>query len=183
MTVGALFVLVMGVALALIPVVLFPLLRGQSDALALGYVVFWGGLETALYLAIAVSWLLLVVLGQQYVAAGTQDAPLYEALGATVLADSANPVLTIVFSIGALMLDDLLYRSALVPRWIAGWGLLAIPFYLASGPLLTFPLVDPFSTVPIGLTLPMALQEMVLAVWSIVRGFDPSAVRSLTATT
>lgn len=183
MAIGALCVLVMGVALALIPVALFPLLKEQSEALALGYVVFRGGLETAMYLAIALSWLLLVVLGQEYVAAGAQDAPLYEVLGATVLADLLNPILTIVFSIGALMLNYLLYRSALVPRWIAGWGLIAVPFYLASGPLLMFSLIDPFSTVQIGLNLPMALQEMVLAVWLIVKGFDPTAVRSPTVTT
>jgi Domain of unknown function (DUF4386) len=61
---AALFVLVMGLALALIPVIAFPVLRKHSESLALGYIVFRGGLETAVYLAMAVSWLMLLPLGR-----------------------------------------------------------------------------------------------------------------------
>jgi ABC-type antimicrobial peptide transport system permease subunit len=57
--VGALFVLMMGLALAMVPVMMFPILRKHNEALALGYVVFRGGLEAVSYLAIATSWLLL----------------------------------------------------------------------------------------------------------------------------
>jgi len=46
--VGALFVLLMGLALALVPIVLFPLLKKYNEVLAIGYVVFRGALETAL---------------------------------------------------------------------------------------------------------------------------------------
>ncbi len=60
--VGALFVLVMGLALAMVPVMMFPILRKHNEALALGYVIFRGGLEAVTYLAIATSWLLLVPL-------------------------------------------------------------------------------------------------------------------------
>src|SRR5450759_2816572 len=56
---GALLVLVMGLALAMVPVMMFPILRRQNEALAVGYVVFRGALETALYIATAICWLLL----------------------------------------------------------------------------------------------------------------------------
>ena len=45
LVVGALFVLMMGLALAMVPVMMFPILRKHNETLALGYVVFRGGLE------------------------------------------------------------------------------------------------------------------------------------------
>ena len=69
-TLGALLILIMGLALAMVPVVMFPILKKQNEALALGYVVFRGGLETFTYIAVVISWLLLVPVGQAYVQAG-----------------------------------------------------------------------------------------------------------------
>lgn len=46
LVVGALLVLTMGLALAMVPVVLFPVARKHNEVLALGYVVFRGALET-----------------------------------------------------------------------------------------------------------------------------------------
>ncbi len=43
---GALLVLGMGFALAMIPVLMYPILKQHSRSLALGYVVFRGALET-----------------------------------------------------------------------------------------------------------------------------------------
>ena len=45
---GALFVLVMGLALAMVPVVMFPIFKKYDEVLALGCVVFRGALETCL---------------------------------------------------------------------------------------------------------------------------------------
>ena len=45
MIIGALLVLTMGLALAIVPVMMFPVFRKHNEALALGYVVFRGGLE------------------------------------------------------------------------------------------------------------------------------------------
>ena len=59
---AALFVLLMGLALALVPIVLFPLLKKYNEVLALGYVVFRGALETALYIGLTIGWLVLIVL-------------------------------------------------------------------------------------------------------------------------
>ena len=81
LVVGALFVLMMGLALAMVPVMMFPILRKYNEALALGYVVFRGGLEAVTYLAIATSWLLLVPLSQIYAQAGASDASNFQALG------------------------------------------------------------------------------------------------------
>ena len=176
LAVGALLVLLMGLALAMVPVFMFPILRKHNEALALGYVVFRGGLEAVTYLAIATSWLLLLPLSQIYAQAGTLDASNFQSLGNLLLqAKEIGFVLTIVFCLGALIFNYLLYQTELVPRWLSGWGLIAIVPYLAAGLLAMFGIINALSPIYAIMNLPLALQEMVLAVWLIVRGFNSSA--------
>jgi hypothetical protein len=82
-----------------------------------------------------------------------------------------------VFCVGALMLYCLLYQSKRIPRWLSVWGLIGAPLMLAAGFLL---LVEgyPNSTLSSVLYAPFALQEMVFAVWLIVKGFNSSAIDS-----
>ncbi len=126
-----------------------------------------------------ISWLLLIILSQEYINAGAPDAAYYHTLG-TILQeadDLMNIVLQIVFSAGGLMFYYLLYQSKLIPRWLSGWGLIGSLPYLAWGILALFGL-------DLGiLMLPLALLEMVLAIWLIVKGFNPSAITSLNTKT
>jgi hypothetical protein len=169
---GALFVLLMGFALAMVPVMLFPIFKKYNEALALGAVVFRGALEAATYIAIAIGWLLLLGLSREYVKAGTPDAAYFQTLGTFVLeaVDWTSRILAIVFSLGALMIYSLFYRSRLIPRWLSVWGLVGAALYLAAPLLLMFG-----SDLGI-LMAPLALQEMVLALWLIVKGFDSHAI-------
>jgi hypothetical protein len=181
---GALCVLIMGFALAMVPVMMFPILKKYNEALALGYVVFRGALETVMYIVLAISWLFLIPLSQEFVKAGTPDASYFQTLGAVLLKghDLIGPVLTIVFCLGALIFYYLLYQTRLIPRWLSGWGLIATIPYLAAGLLVLFGFFGPLSTSEIGLEFPLALQEMVMAVWLIVKGFNPSSIASGSAT-
>ncbi len=184
LVVGALCILTLGLALAMVPVMMFPILRRHNEALALGYVVFRGGLEAATYLTIATGWLLLSSLSQTYSQAGVSDASSFQALGNLLLeAKEIGSILTIVFCLGALMFYSLLYQTALVPRWLSGWGLIAIVPYLAAGLLALFGIITTLSPTYTISQLPLALQEMVLAVWLIVRGFNSSATVFGTAKT
>jgi hypothetical protein len=47
---------------------------------------------------------------------------------------------------------------------------------LAAGLLVMFGFFGPTSTISDVLQIPIGLQEMVLAVWLIVKGFNPSAI-------
>lgn len=175
LAVGALLVLVMGLALAFIPILAYPILRRTSQRLALGYVVFRGALETLTYILGTVSWLVLYQLAGDYTADGA-DAGGLRAAGATLakLGDvSGTTTGTIVFLIGATMFYWVLFRSRLVPRWLSGWGLLAVVPYLAYALLATFGTRS--STLEGILDAPLGVQEMVLALWLIVRGFNPTA--------
>jgi hypothetical protein len=176
---GALFLLTMGLALAMVPVMMFPILKKHNEVLALGYVVFRGGLETVTYMAMAISWLLLLPLSQVY-RVGTPDAPNLHALSTILLGgNEIGSILTIVFCLGALMFNCLLYKSKLIPRWISGWGLIAVIPYLAGGVLGMVGLFGPSSTITNVLDIPLGVQEMVLAVWLIAKGFKASALASV----
>ena len=91
---GALLVLVMGLALAMVRVMMFPILKRQSETLALGYVVFRGALETVTYMVLAVCWLLLVAVGQEYAHAGAAAASQFQSLGTVLLkaGDQITPI-------------------------------------------------------------------------------------------
>lgn len=180
-TFGALFVLTMGLALAMVPVMAFPVLRKHNEALALGYVVFRGALEGVYYVAIFVSWMLLLPLSQVY-QAGNPEASNLRAL-ANVLLDAKEIAIFggIAFCLGGLMFCYVLYQSKLIPRWLSGWGLLALTLDLASVLLVMFGLFGSLSTIKTVLELPLAVQEMVMAVWLIVKGFNPSVIAALSA--
>lgn len=170
--VGALLVLLMGLALAMVPVLMFPILRRQHEVLAVGYVVFRGALETMTCIALATSWLVLVAVGRDHIGAGAAAASQSHALGVMLVnaGDPISAVTAIVFSLGALMFSYALYRSRLVPRWISGWGIGGAVLYLASG------LFAVFSRDHGILMAPLGVQEMVMAVWLVTKGFSPGAV-------
>jgi hypothetical protein len=157
---------------------MFPILKSYNEALAVGYVVFRGALEGVTYLLFVLGWLALPLIGQEFIKASPADASFFQSLGDLVLQahEPMGHVLAIVFILGALMFYSVLYQSKLVPRWLSGWGLLAAIPYFISGVLGLFTLPDAMGTLPMVLVLPMALQEMVLAVWLIARGFDSSRV-------
>jgi hypothetical protein len=85
-------------------------------------------------------------------------------------------VTALVFCLGGAMLYVLLYRSRIVPRWISAWGLVAIPFYVAAYLLPMYGVLDVDAPAQVLMYTPLAVQEMVLAVWMIARGFRPAAV-------
>lgn len=183
--IGAFLVLLMGLALAMVPALLFPIFRKVNEVLAVGYVVFRGALETVACIALVSLWLLLGVLGRQYMAAGMPDTAYFQTMAAVLRdgGDAINPIGTFVFSLGALMLYSMFYRSRLIPRWISIWGLIAIVLHMARGFLVLFHLMSTFSAIDTVVNLPILLQEMVMAVWLIAKGFNPSAIASLSART
>ena len=88
---------------------------------------------------------------------------------------------TYLFGIGFLLLSYLFFQSKLVPRFISVWGLIASVLLLASTLLnmMVHSLAIPF----IFSHLPVILNELFLAVWLIVKGFNPSAIASGSAET
>lgn len=173
--VGAICVLTMGFSLAMVPVMVFPIMRKYNETLALGSVLFRGAIEAGIYIAMVITWLLLLILSQEYVSAGAPDIAHYQTLGNILLQadDLMNPILQISFCIGALMFYYLFFQTRLIPRWLSAWGLIGALPYLASAFLALFGFNYAF------LMIPLAVQEMVFAVWLVFKGFDPIEVESL----
>ncbi len=182
--IGALLLLIMAFACAGIAIWLYPVLKKQNQALALGSVGF-RIIENVLGIVSAICLLSLVPLSQEYVKAGASNASYFQTLGTLLLGarGSISNIHLIPFCIGALMYYYVFYQSKLIPRWLSGWGLLAIIMNLASALLVLFGLIGDFSTAQVVLSIPIGVQEMVIAVWLIVKGFNPSAIASLSAKT
>ena len=73
--------------------------------------------------------------------------------------------------IAATIYYAIFYRTRLVPRWLSVWGLIGLAMMLVSTFAAMFGFLDSMSPVQIVLNFPIALQEMVLAVWLIVKGY------------
>jgi len=177
--IGMFIELIWALAVIGIPVVLFPILRKQNEASALGFfsLRFTEALSTIVG---SIILLTLLTLSQEFVEAGVPDASFYQASGSLLLAAREWTFMIgsgLIWSLSALILNGMLFQSRLIPRWLSVWGLVGATLSLATY-LLQFFGVD----LDI-LFLPIALQEMVFAVWLIVRGFNPSAIASLSAKT
>jgi uncharacterized membrane protein len=172
---GALLVLIDAVAVAGIAIMRYPILKKHNETLALGYV---GAriVESVLFFVNVIFILTLLTLSQEFVKAGASDASYYQTLG-TLLLSAGNWAyllgLGLAFALSALMLNSLLYQSKLIPRWLSGWGLVGAALVFANY------LLESFSINPVEiLFLPIAVQEMVFAVWLIIKGFNSSATAS-----
>ena len=166
---GAAFVLLMGFSLAMVPVMMFPLFKQKNEALALGAVVFRGPVEAVLYILTVLSWLALITLGREFVAAGAPADSHFQTFSAVLVRSGLqiNQVLEIAFSLGALMFYTLFYQTRLIPTWLSLWGLIGAVLYHIAG------WTDLFGVDMGVLIFPLALQEMVMAVWLLVKGFSP----------
>jgi hypothetical protein len=91
------------------------------------------------------------------------------------LRDSAGTVGVLAFYTGATLYYLIFYRSQLIPRWLSVWGLAGTALGLTAGLLVLFQSIAVLSSTQVVLNLPIAVQEMVLAVWLIVKGFSPKA--------
>lgn len=179
---GAVLLLIGAAAATGIAIALYPVLRKYDEGLALGAVAF-RLIEGALYFGIVVCVLLLVTLSHESANPGAPNSSAYDVPVALLMAarESLGEVAVLVFGTGAFMYYWVFYRSRLVPRWLSVWGLVAIASVMVSGLLVVVRLTEPMSTTQVVLALPIAVQEMVMAVWLIAKGFNPSALAAESA--
>ena len=178
--VAAIFVLIMAAALVAVPLVMFPIFRKHNERIALGYVIA-RAIEGVGYIVTALILLSLTSLSQAFLEAGAPDASYFQALGDVLCAGYKWAELVgvyLVFNLGALLFYYLLYRSRLIPRFISAWGFIAALMWLAGVLLVLTGATDDSSAIYTVSFVPMFAQEMVMAVWLIAKGFNPSAIAS-----
>ena len=173
--IGMFVEVIWALAVVFIPVTLFSILKKHNETLALGFLGlrFIEAISTIIHSILLLS---LLTLSREYVAAGLPDAAHFQTSGSLFLAAREWTFMIgsgLVWSLSALVLNYLLYRSNLIPRWLSVWGLAGGALSLATY-LVQFFGIDPTEW----LFLPIGVQEMVFAVWLIVKGLQPSGVAS-----
>lgn len=176
MLVGHLLVFVMLAAMTGTAVLLAPILRRHSEALSLGYVLA-RTLEVAT-LAIGLAATLLLV-PMSWTTFDADGAPAAAELMAETLKNAGEWTgylgAQMVFSLSALVLNWALYRYRLVPRWLSVWGLIGVPLMFLSGSLVMIESLNSNAAALNVLVVPLAVQEMAMALWMIVKGFSEDA--------
>lgn len=173
---GALLGLVAYFASASIAIALYPVLRRYGEGLALGSV----GLrlvEGVLYSLGAIAVLASGTLARGLAEADTATRVSLQASGDLLMAvrSWAGMAGTLAFYPAGLLYYLVFFRSRLIPRWLSGWGIVAVAMGFTASILVVFHIILPMSAPQIVLNFPIFLQEMVLAVWLIARGFSRPA--------
>lgn len=170
-TSGAFFQFLMMAAYVGMAITLYPILKRHNESLALGYVGF--RLVAAAFIVIGVILLLLLLtLSQGFIRAGAPVSSHFQTVGEILRTgrDLVNHVgMILVLSMGGLLFCYLLYLTELVPRWLSGWGLVGTAVTITASFLFMFRIIELMTSVY--MNFPLALQEMVFAVWLIVKGF------------
>ncbi len=175
---GILLEFTMAVAVASIPIVMYPLLKKQNQSMALGYVT--GRLVEGIMFTIgAICMLALLALSKEAVQTWAPDT-IWTQICLTLLSiRSAESIFAqFSFSLGSLMFYYMLYKSEIIPHWLAGWSLIGAVLFLTSAFMVIFGL-DSGSSLYIGLNAVGGLGEMVLAVYLIIKGFNSEKLQTL----
>ena len=166
-------------------VVIYPLVKRQSETVGLGYVT--ARIMESVFIAIGLISIISVVdVNDAWVAASGAEATALAAQGNTLVsiydwAFQFGPGLVVGFGNG-LMLGYLMYRSGLVPRGMAILGLIGGPMLILSFVLILFGAYDNGSGPSALLALPEIAWEASLGIYCAWKGFRPSPIAEPTVT-
>ena len=176
---GALLELLLIVANIGTAVVPYPIFRRQNEILALGYVT--ARIVECTFIAVGILSLLTVVTLRQEEAAGA-DAASFVAVGESLVAlHNWTRQLGPGFVVGVgngLILGYLMYKSRLVPRGMAVLGLIGGPLIIVTGVAVLLGVLEEGGVWQVAV-IPEFFWELLLGIWLIVRGFNPSALAHL----
>jgi hypothetical protein len=182
---GTLGWLVNDIGIVFIGLLMFPILKRQSESMALGYLsmrIF----ESVLMIVGVFFSLLLIPLSQEFIKAGATDVHSYQAIG-SVLKQAEHLFLNVLqwifLGLGGIILTSILYQTRLVPRSISIVGIGGYAVLLPAAVLALFGLLDPTPGASGSLVaIPVAIFEIVLMpVWLFAKGFNVSAIASTPA--
>ena len=175
---AALFWIILAISVTGIGFFMYPIIKKYDKGLALGYISF--RLTESICIIISSIILLSILTISQETVAGTIDAANYQPIGSLLLAlqNWSFEIGTLIFlGLGGFFIYYPLYELKLVPRVLSIWGLIGATCVLIYGILALFGFTTDSVVLNI-LAAPIAIQEMVFAVWLIVKGFNLSAVES-----
>lgn len=178
MIIAALLKFIMGVACAGIGLAMYPILKKYNAGLAIGAVGF-RVIEGTVSVVGALGYVALLALSQEFVKAGAPASSFFQTADVLINTSAAwlrDVAMLLTWCIGALMYYAVFYQYRLVPRWLTVWGLVGITLTGSSCLAVMCHLIPTAGTIQVILSLPIMVQEMVLAVWLIAKGVNSSAV-------
>ncbi len=156
-------------------ILMFPVLKQHnSERIAVGYLGF--RIVDAVFIAIMVLIILAQIpIGSEYLKAGASDASYLQALSAVFMQAQlyAYNIAMFILGISGLILCYSFYKSKLIPRLLAVWGLVGYATILCGSVLE----VMGFGLLSIH-AIPGGLWELFIGVWLIVKGFNSPAIVS-----
>ena len=162
--------------------VLYPILRKYNKSLSIGFVGF--RIIAGVFQIVGVIILpVFLLLSQEFLKSTTPDLVYFNFFGDVLKLgrDLANHVgVMLATGLGNLLLFYMLYKTKLIPRWLSSWGLIGNILAMLASFLILFRLIDVITPHFIVLTIPLVLQEIVLAIWLIVKGFNISVIANNT---
>jgi len=176
--VSVIFWIILAASVTGIGFMMYPILKKYNEGLALGYVGF--RLTESICIIISSITLISLLTISQDTFAGNFEITSYQSIGSLLLTlqDWSFEIGTLIFlGLGGLFLYYPLYELKLVPRVLSIWGLIGAACILFYGLLGLFDLTADSVALNI-LAAPIAIQEMVFAVWLIVKGFNTTAIDS-----
>jgi len=160
-------------------VLMFPLLKLHSERMAYGYLA--ARIVDAVFIAVMVIFILLQIpLGSEYLKAAASDTSYFQVLS-TISVQASQYAYQIGMSalgISGLILNYTFYKTKLIPRFLAIWGLVGYA-------IIFFGMLSETMGSGLGLasSIPGGLWEVFMGVWLIAKGFNSSAFVSGTVKT
>lgn len=175
---GALMELILVASAVGTSITMFPFLRKYNETLALGHVCF-RFLEAVIITVGIISVLSLLTLSRDFTAAAVPDPASFQASGTLLKAVHDWTFMlgpNFMLGINTMMYSYIFYRSGLVPRFIPILGITGSTLVFIAALLEMFGVIPQLSVWGAILALPVAANEMILAVWLIMKGFNLSAL-------
>ena len=178
---GAIMELILVVSVVGTATTMFPILRKYNETIALWHVCF-RFLEAVIITVGIICVLSLLTISREFVEGGSQNAAYYLASGTLLKAIHDWTFLLgplFMLGINTIMYSYIFYKTKLVPRFISTLGITGAILVLICAFLVmygVFPQVSLWGGI---FALPVAANEMILAIWLLVKGFNKSAIASI----
>ena len=151
---------------------LYPLLKQYSKSLSIGFVGF--RFMAATFQLIGIILLpVFVLLSQEYSSTSPSDIAIYESTGdiLRLFRDLTNHLGVILATgLGNLLFYVILYKEKLIPKWLSIWGFLGNIAIMLASFFIIFQLIGVISTEYGLMSIPLVVQEIVLAIWLLTKG-------------
>ncbi len=178
---GAFFELLLAVSNIGTGIMLYPRLKRYSESWGLGYSLF-RLLEVVFILIGLLSMLTIATLSKDAFSMGTESKLVVQNIvGFLKQVYSWAFILGPHFMLGinTLIYSSIFYLSKILPQKLAVFGIVGAVLILLAAVLEIFGYIPHFSSTIIFLALPIAVYEMVLAGWLIIKGFNKAAYTAL----